>query len=61
MSVRDSPRWCPLCPTNGYHDPAKCPERDEKPCPRCHGLRSVQVGGPDEFGNIDYDDCQVCT
>lgn len=19
------PRWCPLCPTNGYHKPENCP------------------------------------
>lgn len=23
--MSDLPRWCPLCPTNGYHDPANCP------------------------------------
>jgi hypothetical protein len=31
-----------------------------KDCPRCHGARSVQTGDPDEFGNIDYDDCPLC-
>jgi hypothetical protein len=29
-------------------------------CPRCHGARSVQTSGPDEFGNIDYSDCPLC-
>lgn len=23
--MSDLPQWCPLCPTNTYHDPANCP------------------------------------